>query len=401
MIWVLVIVSPIAFFSRIFPAFQKGEYFFKSILSWDEWWKQFFEWTLIGVTAAFFLYLGEQLMVVVSAAGFMPGIPSEGGFWINLITAPIIEFMNVLLPWCVVLAFLFIGWMVAMDTKALGAKMVTDSFKKMGKAMAIAGVKATPGVIGGMAGRVGKGFQEGTGLSGNYNIEGKGLLGKARGKLGGAAGGMFAGGFTKKGREEGMTWAKKTIAPEGSIKAKMGKVMGGLKESLVGEVGSAAYDALQKEWGFKKKTCDEIDNEEECNASEDCEWINGKCWKKKKTRTRPTEPKTAEEKTEEEKTLKEYDAGRRAEEEAKKKPTPEKQTLKEYDAERRKEEKRKKKEEGWGIKTEKAEGFGIKTEREPEKEKKEKWAARAGKRLQKTFGRPTKKERKEKEKGWR
>ena len=254
MIWVLVIVSPIAFFSRIFPATKKGEYVFKSILGWDEWWKQFFEWTLIGVTGAFFLYLGEQIMngFSISTAGWLQGIPPEGGGWvIDIITAPIIEFMNTMLSWGVVLAFLFIGWMVAIETKALGAKHITDTFKKAGKAMGIAGVKLAPAIMGGMAGGAGKGFQAGTGLSGKYDIKGKGLLGKTRGKLGGAAAGILTGGFTKKGQEEGVDWAKKRIVPPGSV---IEKVYGGLKESLVGEVGGAGWDATKNEWFRKTKT---------------------------------------------------------------------------------------------------------------------------------------------------
>ncbi len=232
MIWVLVIVSPIAFFSRIFPKTQKGEYLFKSILGWDEWWKQFFEWTLIGVTAAFFLYLGEQLMVVVSATGFMPGIPPEGAWY--YITAPIVEFMNVLLPWCVVLAFLFIGWMVAMDTKALGAKHITGTFKKMGKAMGTAAVVAAPSVMAGMAGGAAKGFQGGQGITG---------------KLGGGVAGIFTGGFTKEGRKEGVDWAKEKIIPPDSIRE---KVYGGLKESLVGEIGGPGVRAAAKKWGVSE-----------------------------------------------------------------------------------------------------------------------------------------------------
>lgn len=130
MVWVLVIVSPIAFFSRIFSGSQR--YLFKSILGWDEWWKQFIEWSLIGVVAAFFIYLAEQLMAM--APGWIPGIP-PGGAW-GIITTPLVDFINQLLPWGVVLAFLMIGFFIATSTSAMGAKAITSFFQKKGAGMA-------------------------------------------------------------------------------------------------------------------------------------------------------------------------------------------------------------------------------------------------------------------------
>lgn len=130
MVWVLVIVSPLAFFSRVFPGAQK--YFFKSILGWDEWWKQFIEWSMIGIIGAFFLYLGEQLMVL--APGWIPGI-APGGFW-GIITTPLVDFMNQLLPWGVALAFLIIGFFMATTTSAMGAGAITSWAKKTGVGIA-------------------------------------------------------------------------------------------------------------------------------------------------------------------------------------------------------------------------------------------------------------------------
>jgi len=130
MIWVLVIVSPIAFFSRIFSGDQK--YIFKSILGWDEWWKQFIEWSLIGVIGAFFLYLGEQLLV------HMPPQITSGATsdlaW-GFITVPVVELINNLLPYGVVIAFLFIGFMVAISSSAMGAGAIIKAAKRGEKTM--------------------------------------------------------------------------------------------------------------------------------------------------------------------------------------------------------------------------------------------------------------------------
>ncbi|MCK4473908.1 hypothetical protein KAU40_01455 [Candidatus Parcubacteria bacterium] len=246
MIWVLVIVSPIAFFSRIFPATKKGEYVFKSILGWDEWWKQFFEWTLIGVTGAFFLYLGEQIMngFSISTAGWLQGIPPEGGGWvIDIITAPIIEFMNTMLSWGVVLAFLFIGWMVAIETKALGAKHITDTFKKMGKKMGVAGLKVGAGATikaGGLIKDTALG--SGAGFYGGIKTE-KGL-----GKIKGAVMGAHMGGIS--GIKQGAArWYKDKDLPNNATR--MDKIKAGFQTAFedVKSIPKAGAKAAAKDLG--------------------------------------------------------------------------------------------------------------------------------------------------------
>ncbi|PJC28963.1 hypothetical protein CO053_01860, partial [Candidatus Shapirobacteria bacterium CG_4_9_14_0_2_um_filter_40_11] len=53
-IWILVILSPIAFVCRILPP---GSGLRKV---WDMWWQQFIQWSIIGILAMFFLYLTVQ-----------------------------------------------------------------------------------------------------------------------------------------------------------------------------------------------------------------------------------------------------------------------------------------------------------------------------------------------------
>ena len=159
MVWILVIVSPLAFFSRIFPGSQK--YLFKSILGWDEWWKQFIEWSLVGVVGAFFLYLAEQLMIL--APDFIPGVYPEGVA--GTIATPLIDFINNLLPYGVVLGFLIIGFLTATSTSAMGATFVTKMAKRSmtamrreGAALALAGLRATPGLVRGAIGKAAEGM---------------------------------------------------------------------------------------------------------------------------------------------------------------------------------------------------------------------------------------------------
>ena len=60
-IWILVVLSPLAFFCLIFPGT-------KSLFS--QWWKQFINWCFIGVIAGFFLYLSSRIMTGVIRSSF-------------------------------------------------------------------------------------------------------------------------------------------------------------------------------------------------------------------------------------------------------------------------------------------------------------------------------------------
>jgi len=151
MIWALVIVSPIAFFSKIFKGSEK--YLFKSILGWDEWWKQFIEWSLLGVVAGFFLYLAEVLMTI--APGMISGLPPGQGTssWVD---NPLVDFVNNFLPWMVVLVFLWLGYKIAKSTSAMGAQ---GAIKAVDTGIKIAATAAiTAATLGAGAGLAAKGL---------------------------------------------------------------------------------------------------------------------------------------------------------------------------------------------------------------------------------------------------
>lgn len=67
-LWILVILSPLAFFSYILPAT-------KSI--WKQWWEQFTQWCFVGVMAGFWIYLSYQIMVVSGEIGGQPSLDPE------------------------------------------------------------------------------------------------------------------------------------------------------------------------------------------------------------------------------------------------------------------------------------------------------------------------------------
>ena len=113
-IWLLVILSPIAFACYILPATRS---FFK------QWWTQFLQWTFVGVTAGFFLYLANQLMKLVLVDKAIV-FTAQGGEGLGL--------LNSILPWGVIIIFLFLGLQAAMSSSAQGANIAVNAAKKGG-----------------------------------------------------------------------------------------------------------------------------------------------------------------------------------------------------------------------------------------------------------------------------
>jgi len=119
-IWMLVILSPIAFFCYILPA-TRG--LFKT------WWNQFIQWSIIGVSAAFFLWLSSRLLLLSWEGKVMGGTFDTG----EKATAPIAEMMNQLLPYSIGIGFLIAGFFVALTTSAMGATGIITATQKGAK----------------------------------------------------------------------------------------------------------------------------------------------------------------------------------------------------------------------------------------------------------------------------
>jgi len=129
-IWMLVIFSPIAFVAWILPA-TRG--------LWSTWWNQFIQWSIIGIFAAFFLYLGGAMIIVAAQGGFISEVPAGGGVG-GLAQKYIGNTLNDVLPYLVALIFLLFGFFVALTTSAMGAKgIISTAQKGARKAGAVAG----------------------------------------------------------------------------------------------------------------------------------------------------------------------------------------------------------------------------------------------------------------------
>ncbi len=110
-IWVLVILSPLAFVCYILPVTKK--YF-------EMWWEQFLAWSFIGVTCGFFLYLG-LLMVTLVPTSIPSPVTGENPLF------------NSILPYFVSVVFLGLGVIFGLKTSAMGAGSVIGFVKTKGK----------------------------------------------------------------------------------------------------------------------------------------------------------------------------------------------------------------------------------------------------------------------------
>jgi hypothetical protein len=109
-IWIIVILSPIAFVCMIHPTTQK---------LWKDWFKQLMQWSFVGATGAFFLYLSLKINSEIRAAYDTVGIPIEGESFIS-------DSFSAILPLLMVAIFAVMGYMLAIKTSAIGTDKIIN-----------------------------------------------------------------------------------------------------------------------------------------------------------------------------------------------------------------------------------------------------------------------------------
>lgn len=225
-IWILVILSPIAFLLYILPPtkfFAGRDYFWA-------WWNQFVQWCLVGIAGAFFLYLSYSILYKISEQGAQfisnPNLGAEvegaGAF-------------DRVLPFLIVIAFMYIGFFVAMSTSAVGASGVVASFQGATKKIGSWTKKK------GWAGA--KGAGKGIAAAGAGAAAGAAAGWKA-GKVGGALRGGLRGAFSKTEQEKAVKWYRK-----------------GLEKMRIAKPG-AYEEALKKETGAEAKRIEGMGSKE-------------------------------------------------------------------------------------------------------------------------------------------
>lgn len=117
-IWMLVILSPIAFVAYILPHTRK--------LIFEKWLGQFLSWCFIGATAAFFLYLGNVLLVR------LPSVIAVDIQETNKNAGTLASILAAFIPYIVAIAFLVLGLFTSLITGAKGAVAAVNLSKKYG-----------------------------------------------------------------------------------------------------------------------------------------------------------------------------------------------------------------------------------------------------------------------------
>ena len=115
-IWILVILSPLAFIAWILPATKR---------LWEMWWKQLLNWSFIGIPMAFFLYLA------------MSSVAGLNTYFQTQITASGLEpettgLLNNVFPYFAVLGILFFGFFIGISASAMGSSAVVNFAKARG-----------------------------------------------------------------------------------------------------------------------------------------------------------------------------------------------------------------------------------------------------------------------------
>ncbi len=238
-LWILIVVSPIALATKVFPKSNAVRKFFPSILYWDDWYEMFLQWVIIVIPAAFFIHLSNiaiKTLVITKPPEEANDIISNG--------------FSCSLP----LIFLIVGFMVTISSGGKIASPIGDLGKKawaatagaaggyaIGKAKA--GVKATgtwakEGTIGTTAAL----FTGQNPLSKEGRDIGRAKVDKAKASVSGVVG---------KGKDylrigEENTWAKRSAETEKQLKEGMDDYFDGTPEENVAKF-KMAQQQIEKE----------------------------------------------------------------------------------------------------------------------------------------------------------
>ena len=146
MLWILMILSPIAFLSRIFPPGKTTKMIFPGILHWDQWWEKLIQWTIIGIPISFFLYLSHRLCTDMNVTDIFRTDELEnrlltvhGNIAISFpeLGAQFVELFTSLLAPTLCLALLIMGILISITAAPEGARGFLQAVKEGGRKVAL------------------------------------------------------------------------------------------------------------------------------------------------------------------------------------------------------------------------------------------------------------------------
>ena len=138
-LWILIILSPLAFASKVFPRSRIITKLFPSFCYWDEWWDMFIQWNVIGIPAGFFIYLSNMAMTEMAAGGFFADASG-------------ISIFGKLFTYAMPFIFMAIGFMVTISSGGKVTGAIGGYGKKIWSKTGGAATAAVTGAVGAGAG---------------------------------------------------------------------------------------------------------------------------------------------------------------------------------------------------------------------------------------------------------
>jgi len=123
-IWILLVLAPLAWIGYIIPFGKKW---------WDDWWKQFIQWSIIGVFLGFFLYLSGFTLTGTSFAGCSVDMSGDQyGLTTQILTSLTGGLICNTLPFIAAIVVMLVGFMFSISFAPKGASAVFGAAKKGG-----------------------------------------------------------------------------------------------------------------------------------------------------------------------------------------------------------------------------------------------------------------------------
>ena len=230
-LWILIIFSPIALATKVFPKSNAIRKFFPSILYWDDWYEMFLQWVILIIPAGIFIQLSNKSMEAIATTSF-----NDSGQ--EIISSTMTFMGNMIIP----IALLLVGFMVTISSGGEVAAPIGGLGKKAWA--------ATAGAAGGYA--IGK-AKAGVKATGTWAKEG--AIGMA------AAPFVGQNPLSKEGRDIGRAEVDK-------LKASVSGVVGKGKDYLrIGEENTWAKKSAETEKQLKEGMDDYFDGTPEENVA--------------------------------------------------------------------------------------------------------------------------------------